>query len=152
MGITFNRIPYGNLNSRQREAYNFQKVSAVLADYGYITIRLSSDWGGADFIAQHCDGRTFLKIQLKSRLTFDEKYRRRDLYVCFPSGDEWFLYPHDELLEEVLRATNIPNTDSWKQHGAWSFPTISRALREMLQPYRLVAEEARGITTGEPDA
>jgi hypothetical protein len=149
--MTFNRIEYESLNSRQREAFNFQKVSAVLADYGFITIRLSSDWRGADFIAQHVDG-TFLKVQLKSRLTFDKKYRDRDLHVCFPSDGEWFLYPHDELPEEVLRVTNIANTDSWKQHGAWSFPTIPKTLREMLQPYRLVAEEARGITTGEPDA
>jgi hypothetical protein len=52
--MNFNRILYSNLNSRQKEAFNFQKVSAVLADYGFITIRLSSDWGGADFIAQHC--------------------------------------------------------------------------------------------------
>jgi hypothetical protein len=152
MGVPFNRIAYGNLNSRQQEAFNFQKVSAVLADYGFITIRLTSDWGGADFIAQHCDGLTFLKIQLKSRLTFDKKYCGRDLYVCFPSGDEWFLYPHDELLNKALGSTRIGDTESWKQHGAYSFPRISEALREMLQPYRLVAEEARGITTGEPDA
>jgi hypothetical protein len=59
--MTFNRIEYESLNSRQREAFNFQKVSAVLADYGFITIRLSSDWRGADFIAQHVDG-TFLKV------------------------------------------------------------------------------------------
>jgi hypothetical protein len=34
--MNFNRILYSNLNSRQKEAFNFQKVSAVLADYGFI--------------------------------------------------------------------------------------------------------------------
>jgi hypothetical protein len=67
----FKRVPYSSLNSKQQEGHNFQKVSAVLADYGFVTIRLSSDWHGADFIAQHVDGTTFLKIQLKGRLTFD---------------------------------------------------------------------------------
>ena len=76
---SFERVPYEKLNSRQRENYNFQKVSAVLADYGFSTIRLSNDWQGADFIAQHLDGIRFLKVQLKARLTFDRKYMGRDL-------------------------------------------------------------------------
>jgi hypothetical protein len=49
----FTPIKYEELNARQQEAFNLQKVSAVLADYGFVTIPLSSDWGGADFIAQH---------------------------------------------------------------------------------------------------
>jgi hypothetical protein len=35
------RVAYETLNARQKENFNFQKVSAVLADYGYVTIRLS---------------------------------------------------------------------------------------------------------------
>ena len=34
------RINYKDLNPRQQEAYNFQKVAAVLADYGFVTLRL----------------------------------------------------------------------------------------------------------------
>lgn len=63
MPHSFERVTYDSLNARQQEAYNFQKVSAVLADYGFVTIRLTSDWQGADFIAQHKDGE-FLKVQL----------------------------------------------------------------------------------------
>ena len=92
-------INYRDLNARQQEAYNFQKISAVLADYGFITMRLSSDWRGADFIAQHFDGATFLPVQLKGRLTFDRKYEGRGLHICFPNYGAWYLYPHDELLE-----------------------------------------------------
>jgi hypothetical protein len=51
VSAVFKRVGYRDLNSRQQEAFNFQKVSAVLADYGFTTIRLSSDWRGADFIA-----------------------------------------------------------------------------------------------------
>lgn len=143
----FDLVDYPTLNSRQQEAYNFQKVSAVLADYGFTTIRLSSDWRGADFIAQHLDGSTFLKIQLKGRLTFDKKYLGRDLYICFPDGGGWFLYPHDEFLEAVLGATNIGETRSWKVRGSYSFPSIPQKIRALLQPHRLVANPPIGITS-----
>jgi len=46
----FDRIDYKTLNSRQKENCNFQKVSAALADYGFVTLRLSDDWQGADLL------------------------------------------------------------------------------------------------------
>jgi hypothetical protein len=63
--MKFKKIIYSELNARQKESYNFQKVSAIFADYGFSTIRLSDDWQGADFIAQHIDNQVFLKVQLK---------------------------------------------------------------------------------------
>ena len=69
----FESIDYEDLNSRQKENFNFQKVSAVLADYGFLTLRLSADWQGADFIAHHVSGDWYLKVQLKGRLTVDTK-------------------------------------------------------------------------------
>lgn len=33
--MTFARVTYGQLNSRQQENYNFQKVAARMADYGF---------------------------------------------------------------------------------------------------------------------
>lgn len=70
MAVRLAKIEYFRLNARQKENYNFLKVSAVLADYGYMTMRVSADWQGADFIAQHIDGTTSLKVQLKSRLAW----------------------------------------------------------------------------------
>ena len=52
------KIKYGSLNNRQKESYNFQKVSSILAEYGFVTMKLNDDWQGADFIAQHIDGNT----------------------------------------------------------------------------------------------
>ena len=132
-------VQYEDLNSKQQEAFNLQKVGAVLADYGFITIPLSSDWGGADFIAQHRDGKTYLKVQLKGRLTFDKKYQGRDLHVCFREGANWFIYPHDELLDQVLGSSGIANTSSWKDSGGYSFPRLSKKLRKQLEPFRLDA-------------
>jgi hypothetical protein len=83
MRLGLKRIEYSKLNARQKENHNYQKVSALLADYGFVTLRLSDDWRGADFIAQHIDGETFLKVQLKSRLTLRQDYVGKDLFVAF---------------------------------------------------------------------
>ena len=63
------RIVYDELNPKQKEIYNFQKVAALLADYGFNCIKLDDDWQGADFLAFHKDGTTTLRVQLKARVT-----------------------------------------------------------------------------------
>jgi hypothetical protein len=131
------RIRYASLNSWQKENFNFQKISAVLADYGFVTLRLSDDWQGADFIAQHIDGATFARVQLKGRLTFDAKYRGKDLWVAFSEGESWYLYPHDEVLAQVLKATRVGSTVSWSGRGGYAFPRLSKKLRELLEKYRI---------------
>ena len=75
----FKRIKYEDLNSRQQENYNFQKLASKLADYGFNCLRLSDDWQGADFIACHIDGKTFMKVQLKGRLSIEKKYDGKDV-------------------------------------------------------------------------
>lgn len=141
MQITFERIDYQELNSRQQEAYNFQKVSAVLADFGFVTIPLSNDWNGADFIAQCRDGITFLKVQLKSRLTFDKKYCGKQLYICFRDGihdhDPWYVYDHDEFLKEVDANGKIRESETWKAGKPYHFPTLSAHLKGQLNEYRI---------------
>jgi hypothetical protein len=70
----FAHIRYASLKARQKELFNFQKIAATLADYGFNCIKLADDWQGADFLAYHINGTTTLKVQLKSRLTIDRKY------------------------------------------------------------------------------
>jgi hypothetical protein len=139
MPLELKRISYGSLKSRQQETYNFQKLSAVLADFGYLTIRLSDDWNGADFIAQHFRTKAFLKVQLKGRLTFDKKYHEKDLYICFRDGDHghWYLYNHQELLEQVLLKGHIEGTKTWVENKPYHFPSLSKDLKELLEPYRI---------------
>ncbi|MCC7014021.1 MAG: hypothetical protein IT454_15800 [Planctomycetes bacterium] len=90
------KVPCERFNSRPKENFNFQKVSAILADYGFVTFRLSDDWCGADFIALHIYGDV-LRVQLKSRLTFPKKYEGNGLHVAFGSKSSWYLYPNDAL-------------------------------------------------------
>jgi hypothetical protein len=133
------KTPYVDLNARQKENFNFQKVSAVLAEYGFVTFRLSDDWQGADFIALHISGAV-LRVQLKSRLTFSEKYRGKDLHVAFANGDTWYLYDHDELLVKVLNSTSIGTTRSWLDHGLYSFPGLSKEIANLLAHYRITGD------------
>jgi hypothetical protein len=140
MPINLSKVAYDDLNARQKENYNFLKVSAVLADYGFMTMRLSDDWQGADFIAPHVDGE-FLKVQLKSRLTFDKRYRNKGLCVAFPEAGSWYLYPHDELLDRVLTETEVAASESWTQEGRYSYPYLSQRLLNMLETYRLGRHE-----------
>ena len=137
MAKKLKRIAYNELNSRQQENYNFQKISAVLADYGFVTMRLTDDWQGADFIAQHIDGETFMKVQLKGRLTFEKKYVGKNIQIAFQNKGTWYLFPHDELLEKVLLETNIFNTESWSVRGGYSFPYLSGKLEILLAPYKI---------------
>ena len=76
-------IKYEDLNAKAKETYNFHKIAAILADYGYNSIWLSNDWNGADFIAVHIDGVSDIKIQLKGGISFAQKYRGKNLYIGF---------------------------------------------------------------------
>lgn len=137
----FKRIAYEELNSRQQENFNFQKVSAVLADYGFTTIRLTDDWNGADFLALRTSGET-LKIQLKGRLTFDKKYEGRDIWLCFPSREQWYLFPHDEVLKRVFAVTDFGSSESWVKAGGYSVGNLSQQLQALLEPWRISAQPA----------
>ena len=134
--MKYPKINYSSLNAKQQEKYNYQKVSAVLADYGFITLLLSDDWNNADFLAVHKDGDV-LKIQLKGRMTFEKKYLQKELFICFPYSGEWFLYPHDELLEKIGQLTNILNTESWIKDGKYTFPTLSEQNQSALRVYKI---------------
>ena len=142
--VVFQHVNYPDLNSRQRENYNFHKVSSLLADYGFTTLRLSSDWKGADFIADHIDGKLFLKVQLKGVLTVAAKYQDKDIWICFRRKDRWYLYPHDEFLEWALGHTNIANTKDWKISedgrvlaGMFTWPSPTKKIMEWLEAFVL---------------
>ena len=50
--------------------------------------------------------------------------------------DEWYVYPHDELLAQVL--PGIGNSESWKETGLYSFPKLPKQLEAMLEPFKLL--------------
>ena len=48
--MQLNKVKYDELNDKQKENYNYSKVSSALAEYGYNCIKLADDYKGADFI------------------------------------------------------------------------------------------------------
>lgn len=132
----FKKVDYKDLNAKQKESYNYQKISAVLADYGFITIPLANDWNGADFLAIPIEGDV-LKVQLKGRLTFMKKYMDKDLYICFRVDQVWYLYSHDELMKELDSELNFLNTSSWIDAGSYSFPTIPPKALKIIEKYKI---------------
>lgn len=131
------RTHYSNLNSKQQEIYNFQKVAGELADFGFNCIKLADDWQGADFLAYHKDGNDTLKIQLKPRVYIAQKYRNKELYVVFPIEGVWHLVEHDVLLDLVAQHTVWLNSSAWKVTGAYSSGSPNRVLREALSDYAI---------------
>jgi hypothetical protein len=132
-----NKIDYNSLNAKQQEAYNLQKVSAIFAEHGYLVIKLSDDWNGADFIALKFGTDDYLKVQLKGRLGFFKKYLGKNITICFCDSEtrNYYLYPHDELCEIIME--NHENTDSWFSKGEYHFPEISYEYRQVLEKYVL---------------
>lgn len=137
MTLALTRIQYRQLNARQQENFNFHKVSARLADYGFNCLRLNDDWQGADFIACHIDGQTFLRVQLKGRLCLDKKYFGKGIHIAFGSNSDWFLYPHDEMADFIEAQGRINDSRSWKEHRSYSWPHPPKWVTGKLNEYRL---------------
>ncbi|MGB0906777.1 MAG: hypothetical protein ACPGVT_04730 [Maricaulaceae bacterium] len=131
------RVKYSELNARQKENYNFQKVAGELADYGYNCLRLNDDWQGADFLAVHINGDDVLKVQLKGRLTIDQKYFGKDIYIAFLDADGCYVYPHDDVMAHVLSLDKINNSKSWGQAQAYSWPYLPKWAKPLLTEYKL---------------
>ena len=129
------KITYQQLNSRQKENYNFQKVAAHLADYGFNCLRLSDDWQGADFIACHINGDLFLKVQLKGRLNVDERYSGKGIHMAFCENGTWYLYPHDEVRDLLLANGLMAGSKSWDEGKGYSWPYLTPQLLDLMKPY-----------------
>ena len=134
----FEPVEYAALNSRQKENSNFQKVAARLADFGYNCLRLIDDWQGADFIACHINGETFLKVQLKGRFTVERKYVGKDIFIAFLWSDACFVYPYDQILDElILRGLMDEKSTVWRKQGYRSWPQPPSWAHDLLSEYRL---------------
>ena len=116
MNIDLTKVSYEDLNSKQKENYNYHKVAAALANYGYDSMRLNNDWEGADFIS--VKGDDMIKIQLKERFTLDKKYKKKDLYIAFIEKGIIKIYLHDEAL--AIATSNITDSKSWDINGSYS--------------------------------
>ncbi len=130
---------YAAMNARQKETYNFHKIAARLADYGYNSLLLSDDWQGADFIAYHHNGKDFYRVQLKGRLTLNKKYEKKGLYIAFfdRKNERCYVYPHDHVGVLISEADKINKSKSWSEHRSYSWPSVPAWATKILAPFEI---------------
>ena len=131
------KIRYASLNARQKEIFNFQKVAGLLADYGFNCIKLADDWQGAVFLAYHKDGKTTLKVQLKSRLMISKKYLNQAVQIAFPVHRTWYVVEHDHLVKLIKEHTSWLASESWRQRGKYSAARPNSTLIAALEEWKL---------------
>ena len=110
MDIDLTKVSYKDLNSKQKENYNYHKVASALAEYGYDSMRLNNDWEGADFIS--VKGDDMIKVQLKSRFTISKKYSNKKIWIAFIENGILYLYDHDLIVKNL--------TDTTRKSKSWS--------------------------------
>ena len=108
--------------------------------------------GGVDFILYHEADNLVRKVQLKGRWTIDKKYTGRDIWMAFPIDKDWYLMPHDLMLQ-LAEAEGITKTTSWVEGGAYSkhrpsLATIAQCKSYQFLPIAQVAEAAADEGTG----
>ena len=138
----FEKASYSKLNSKQKENYNFHRLASLLASFGFNCIWLNDDVHGADLLALSTEGDVF-KVQLKSRLTFDKKYMKKDLYIAFPERDGFYVYHHDLVLKSFIKRFN--KTKSWNEKGHYSMKMVTNADNKHISNY-YVSEESNSIS------
>ncbi len=135
--VQFGLIDFEKLTNTHKRQYNYLKVSAALASYGFFSQELLPNNEPADFIAHHHSGTSQLSVLLKSRLTLASHLEHQNLSIAFYERGYWYVYPHDDVMDFACQTSSITNTTSWQQKGMYTFPQLSDKYRQFLKPWRL---------------
>ena len=117
-----------------REVINRNTVVSLAMEKGFNAYLPVYD-GGVDFILYREEDSLTHKVQLKGRWIIDRKYIGRDICVAFPHDGEWYLVPHDVMVQQAEEA-GFTRTSSWITGGAYSCPSLSKTLAAACAPYR----------------
>lgn len=136
-------IEYKELTNKEKELYNYNRLAAVLAKYGMECHWIINDTNGADIVAYRAprkaeDSHTMtLKIQLKSRFSYNKKYNQEDLYIAFPDGDDWYLIPQESISEDKsLIPEKWRTCESWES-GNYHVAQLSKDMKTKLKRYKI---------------
>ena len=135
--MPWDRIEYRDLTAKQKEAFNFAKLSAVLADYGFSCTRVVDDDKGPDFVAYHAPSGKLLRVQQKSALSVHQAYEGKGLWIAFHVDQIWYLLKHDRLRDIVACTTNMLNTATARRERRAFSHHPSKRLLAKLEPYRM---------------
>lgn len=91
---------------------------------------------GIDMIAHREQDNDLKLIQQKARWGIFRKYLDRNIWLAFPDKGDWFLVPHDPMLDWPEVAAFLL-TSSWSQQGQYHMSSLSAALRARCLDYRI---------------
>jgi hypothetical protein len=120
-----------------KEVINRNVVVSLALEQGFNAFLPVYD-GGVDFILHHEGKNDTRKVQLKGRWMIDKKYERRDIWMAFPIGSDWYLMPHDEMVR-LAAIDGITQTASWVEGGAYSRGNPSSAVIAQCAQYRFAS-------------
>ena len=129
---------YEDLSGREQESYNAAHLMAQMAKWGYLEgSKVNGDKWGADLLFYRSEDGDVIKVQLKGRVTLSRHYRGKGIHVAYRNRDteEWFLYNHDILLDQVLSKGYLTGTKSWEEKGGWSWSSNPPWLQELVDPW-----------------
>jgi hypothetical protein len=130
------RVQYKLLSGKEQESYNAAHLKQLMATYGYLeAFTINGDKHGADLLFYRSSDSHVLKVQLKGRATINKLYAGKELYIAFndKSTGIWYVYPHDEVMAEVLTLGKCSGTTSWEDKGSWSWPGLPVWLKNTLK-------------------
>lgn len=131
------KINYDSLSAPQQLAYLYQQFAARMADYGYHCTQTNKNRFAVGCMATHLSGATS-KIQLTAGVTFTEKYKGKDTYIAFQQAGEFYVYPHDTLMQKFISdGFKITGTNSWEKHGSYFSPDIPDRMLKYLEKYKI---------------
>jgi hypothetical protein len=133
------KADYKDLSGKEKESFNSAKLAAIMADYGYLECaRINGDKWGADLLFYRASDADVKKVQLKGRVTFSKNYMRKDLYIAYPDADGWYMYPHDELVDQASAFSSWHETMSWfRPDGGFSWNVTPMWLQKLLRPWKI---------------
>ena len=119
---------------RVKEFANRNRLSELLLQHGFGVFVPLIDTG-IDMIAHNETSGEVRLIQQKSRWTVDRKYLGRNLWIAFPDEIQWYLVPHDHLVETAHKG--MAQTVSWLDKGTYHRAPLSASQRDALADYRI---------------
>ena len=112
------------LSARSIEKMNCLKLTTLALGEGYVAYLPVVD-EGIDLILYREKPLELRKVQLKARWTIAKKYLCRDIWIAFPEDENWYMAPHDEMLEIAKKLRFAIGTSCWdKPTGDYHKPRM----------------------------
>tara|TARA_R110000851_G_scaffold13767_1_gene47026 strand:+ start:211 stop:648 length:438 start_codon:yes stop_codon:yes gene_type:complete len=134
------QVVYDELGGKEKESYNSARLKAIMAKWGYLeAFNVNGDKWGADLLFYRSSDGDVLKVQLKGRATVDKHYENKDIYIAFEDKilGKWFLYAHDDVMNQILHTDRLVGTESWDVNGGWSWNKSPIWLLEILKEWEI---------------